>query len=68
MRKIYILHTKKGMVIIMTINWKKIIIITAFIIIAAVGIVLCVNYFTNSQVNEFDGTLVNSLIEYQSIL
>lgn len=40
---------------------KKIVIITTFIIIAAVAIVLCVSLFTGKQPDEFDGTLVNSV-------
>jgi hypothetical protein len=37
---------------------RKFIWITAFIIIAAIIIVICVTYFTGGQAVEFDGTLV----------
>lgn len=40
---------------------KKLICITAIIIISAIIIVLCVGYFTGGESSEFDGTLVNNL-------
>ena len=42
----------------MTIRKKRVIFITAFLIIAAVAITLCVNYFTGNPADEFEGTLV----------
>lgn len=52
----------------MTLKRKKVIFITTFIIIAAVVLVLCVGYFTQSPVNEFDGTLVYSNAFFRGIL
>jgi len=44
----------------MTLKKKRLIFITTIIIIAAVAVVLCVGYFSQSPVYEFDGTLVHS--------
>ena len=47
---------------------RKFIWITAFIIVAAVIIVLCVSYFTGGKTSEFDGTLVNLNFEFPCLL
>jgi flagellar basal body-associated protein FliL len=52
----------------MTLKKKRLILITVLIIIAAVTIVLCVNYFTKSQVYEFDGTLVDTNFTFHNYL
>lgn len=39
---------------------KKIVWISAVIIIAAIAIVICVNVFTKGEKSEFDGTLVQN--------
>ncbi len=44
----------------MTYKRKKMIIITAFIIIAAITVVICVGYFNRGEANKFDGILVHS--------
>ncbi|NLK27161.1 MAG: hypothetical protein GX306_02270 [Clostridiales bacterium] len=40
---------------------KHYLLITTCIILAVVAIVLCVSYFTQERVDEFDGTLVHSI-------
>jgi hypothetical protein len=52
----------------MTLKRRKLIFIATFIIIAAVAVVLCVGYFAQSSVNEFDGTLVDSNAAFWGIL
>lgn len=47
---------------------KKFFWITAFIIISAVIIVLCVSYFTGGQASEFDGTLVDLNFEIPNLI
>jgi hypothetical protein len=47
---------------------RKIIWITAFIIIAAIIIVICVTYLTGGQPAEFDGTLVKFNSEFPYLL
>ncbi|HKL99898.1 MAG TPA: hypothetical protein VJZ06_08325 [Mobilitalea sp.] len=44
----------------MTIRRKRILIIAALLIIAAIAIVLCVNYFTGEATDTFEGTLVQA--------
>ncbi len=51
----------------MSIRVKRVIFITAFLIVAAVAVVLCVNYFTGTKIDEYEGTLVQSFITSQYI-
>jgi hypothetical protein len=46
---------------------KKVFWIAAFIVVAAIAIVLCVGYFTEGQATEFDGTLVYQNIEFPNL-
>jgi flagellar basal body-associated protein FliL len=50
----------------MKIRRKRIFIITTFIVIAAVAIALCVSLFSKGSVDEYDGTLVKSVIDFLS--
>lgn len=42
----------------MSVKMKKVCMVTAFIIVTAVVLAICVTYFTGSQAVEFDGILV----------
>lgn len=52
----------------MLLNKKKFFIITTFIFIAAIAVVLFVNYYTGSTSYEFDGTLVQNVMDFQGYL
>jgi hypothetical protein len=42
---------------------KRFLMITAFIIVTAVAIVICVEYFTGERNTEYDGTLVREGVD-----
>lgn len=50
-----------------SIRRKKVIFIAAFLIIAAVAVVLCVSYFTKAPIDEFEGTLIHSGVTFQFV-
>lgn len=52
----------------MTIKRRKILLIAALLIIAAFAIVLCVGIFTGGPKDEFDGTLVQAILNFQGLL
>lgn len=47
---------------------KKIVWVSAVIIIAAIAIVICVSLFTKGEASEFDGTLVRNMIDIYNLL
>ncbi|MDF2542770.1 MAG: hypothetical protein K0S47_2488 [Herbinix sp.] len=55
-----ILHGK-AVIMFMMVRMKKICIISIFLILSVVLVVFCVNYFSQTPVNEYDGTLVQAV-------
>lgn len=47
---------------------KKVFWISAFIILAAIVIVICVNYIAQGQSSDFDGTLVRLNYEFPRLI
>lgn len=45
----------------MSVRAKRVMLIAAFLVIAAIAIALCVNYFTGAKIEDYEGTLVQSI-------